>query len=492
MPDAGEPVSSPVDDRPARPRRRRLRLVLAAVVAVALVAAVAGFVALRSDGSKYPDEWDPRVRSYVEVVEEERGLTFEHPVRVRFLDDAAFEKSVRADAKDLDPDERQEIEETTSVFRALGLIGGDVDLFEAFNDATGSGTLAYYAFDTETITVRGTELTLASRGTLVHELTHALQDQRFGVGDRIKRLGKQAADGRPTTEVDALRAIVEGDAERVADLYRASLDTKDRTALEKAEGADTEQALTDYEDLPQVVVALLGAPYALGQALTETITAKDTKVLDRLLKDPPPDDSVLLDPLKALDAIDDPADVEIPALGQGEKKVDSGQMGALVTYLMLAERIPLREALATADTWAGDAFVAFTRDGVVCARVDYTATTGDAARQLVSAFDDWIAAAPGTQASVERDGDRVTFESCDPGEDAAKTREASQDALQLVATRASVSSTLVASGAPAPLARCFGRRIVDEYSVADLTDPAFGADDPAVTARIQEIARDCA
>ena len=32
-----------------------------------------------------PDEWDRRVVEYVQFVERERGLEFEHPVRVRFL-----------------------------------------------------------------------------------------------------------------------------------------------------------------------------------------------------------------------------------------------------------------------------------------------------------------------------------------------------------------------------------------------------------------------
>jgi hypothetical protein len=326
----------------------------------------------------------------------------------------------------------------------------------------------------------------------VHELTHALQDQRFDVGDRLESLGKKAEAGEPTTQTDALRALTEGDAERVADLYRTSLDTKEREAVEKAETADTAQALEDYEDLPQVVVALLGAPYSLGQALTEAIAADDVAELDALFKDPPPDDSVLLDPLKALDEIEDPAEVDIPATEAGEKKIDSGQIGALATYLMLAERIPLREALAAADAWAGDAFVAFTRDGVVCARVHYATVTADAAVELVTAFDDWIVAVPGSTATIERRGNRLAFESCDPGQGAELTKDASTDALTLVATRGYLSSTLLQSGAPARTARCFGQRVVDEYSVEQLQDPDFGAGDPAVGARIQELVQGCA
>jgi hypothetical protein len=491
MIDAGNPVSAPPTE-PAPPRWwRRRRAWLVAALAAVLVAGAAGFFVLGDDDSRYPSSWDPRIEPYVSIVEKERALRFDHPVRVRFLADAEFEKTVRADEKDLDEDERREIEQAESLFRALGLLAGDVDLFEAVNEASGTGTLAYYAFDDETITVRGATLTRASRGTLVHELTHALQDQQFDVGDRLKALGKKAEAGEPTTQTDALRALTEGDAERVADLYRTSLDPKERKAVEKAESADTAQAVKDYEKLPQVVVALLGAPYSLGQALAEAFAADDVAELDALFKDPPPDDSVLLDPLKAFDELEAPAEVDIPATEAGEKKIDSGQIGALATYLMLAERIPLHEALAAADAWAGDAFVAFTRDDVVCARVHYATVTTPAAVELVTAFEEWIAAVPGSTATIERRGNRLAFESCDPGEGTELTKDASTDALTLVATRGYLSSTLLRSGAPAPTARCFGQRVVDEYSVEQLQDPEFGADDPAVGARIRELVQGC-
>ncbi|MCW2840616.1 MAG: hypothetical protein JWR55_2099, partial [Aeromicrobium sp.] len=185
------------------------------------------------------------------------------------------------------------------------------------------------------------------------------------------------------------------------------------------------------------------------------------------------------------------AEVDIPATEAGEKKIDSGQIGALATYLMLAERIPLHEALAAADAWAGDAFVAFTRDDVVCARVHYATVTTPAAVELVTAFEEWIAAVPGSTATIERRGNRLAFESCDPGEGTELTKDASTDALTFVATRGYLSSTLLRSGAPAPTARCFGQRVVDEYSVEQLQDPEFGADDPAVGARIRELVQGC-
>ncbi|MEV7398108.1 hypothetical protein [Aeromicrobium sp. NPDC092404] len=476
------------------PRRNKTQLVLVLALVVLLVAAgVGAFLVLQGDDDRndsYPKEWDERIKPYVEIVEDKRGLSFDHPVKVRFLDAKAFEKTVRADKKDLDKDDRQEIKETTSLFRAFGLISGDVDLFDAFDDARGSGTLAYYSFDDRTITVRGTKLSLATRGTLVHELTHALQDQKFDIATSTKKLAKKASDGKATTEGDALRAIVEGDAERVATLYRASLDKKERAALDKAESADTKGSQEELKGVPKVVTTLIGAPYALGQALTETIAADDDDRVDELLENPPPDDSILLDPLRALDDIDS-TKVKIPKPGTGEKKFDSGQVGSLVTYLMLAERIPLRDALEAADTWRGDAYLGFKRKDVLCARVAYAASSQKGAARLTSAFEDWIAAEAGSSATVSSEGKRVTFESCDPGKDAKLGNDASEDAIQLVGTRSYLGVSVIKAGATPKSARCFSNRVINEFSIDDLNDPEFGANDPALVKRVQGLAADC-
>ena len=52
----------------------------------------------------------------------------------------------------------------------------------------------------------------------------------------------------------------------------------------------------------------------------------------------------------------------------------------LTWYLMLAERLPLRESLAAADGWGGDAYVGFERGGDSCARIAYTGRTTAATR----------------------------------------------------------------------------------------------------------------
>jgi hypothetical protein len=488
-PDDPSAIDPPAVEAP-RPRPRWV--LRGALMGLAVVAAGVGaaFFVLRDDDRSYPDAWDPRVQPYVDIVEKQRELSFDHPVTVRFLKAAAFEKSVRADKTDLDADDRKDLAESTSLLRALGLLAGDVDLFDAVNNATGAGTLAYYSFEDEAITVRGSRLTVANRATVVHELTHALQDQKFDIGKRLETLRKKAADGAATTQADALDAIVEGDAERVATLYRDSLDEDDRAALDAAEETDTAGALAGLEKVPKVVQTLLSAPYALGEALTQTVASEGTEKLDALFADPPPDDSVLLDPLRALEPLRTER-VDVPSPRAGETSFDTGQIGSLLTYLMLAERIPLDDALAAADAWSGDAYVGFERQGVLCVRVDYAVSTSADRSRLDEAFTEWIGAVDRTRATVTSTGRTVTFESCDPGTNATLANDASEQALQLVATRAYIGAGTVDGGAPARFARCYADRVVAEFTIEQLSDPAFGEDDPAVTQRFESLAEAC-
>jgi hypothetical protein len=71
-----------------------------------------------------------------------RGLEFEHPVPIRYLAPKDFEKQLAQG--DLSPADRKQVTHEEAVFRALGLIGGKVDLLRAFATQQSSGTLAYY------------------------------------------------------------------------------------------------------------------------------------------------------------------------------------------------------------------------------------------------------------------------------------------------------------------------------------------------------------
>ena len=179
----------------------------------ALVALPATGLTTRNADAATPSKWDSHVTRYVRFVERHRKLEFEHPVPVRFLDDAAFVKAFRRDDPKITKQDRAAAERSAGQLRALGLVEGPVDLIGSQQDLDDSDTVGFYDQERKALFVRGTDLTdVDVRITLVHELTHALQDQRFDLtklDDTVETSGEDFA----------LLALVEGDATAVEDDY---------------------------------------------------------------------------------------------------------------------------------------------------------------------------------------------------------------------------------------------------------------------------------
>lgn len=465
-------------------------LVVAVLVMLAM-AAVAAWILLGSKPAPartYPDAWDSRVAPYAKIAERQRGLLFQHPVEVRFLAPAEFEKDLGVDEDELAADDRKELEQVSGLLRAFGLVKGDLDLLSALDDFSTGGTLAYYSFKDERITVRGNRLTPAVRSTLVHELTHVLQDQHFDVGARTKKLEASKKDSS-SGESAVLDGLIEGDAERVETLYRASLTPKQRKALDASAAGENAEASTRIKKVPKIIVTMLTSSYTLGQSLVQTAAADgENAAVDALFRKPPRTESALLDPLGALDGGAEAVEVARPKVADGEKKFDSGVYGALGWYFMLAERMPFTDALTAADGWGGDAYVGFERGGESCARMSYVGRTSADTARMLRALQRWVAAAPGSPASVRREGDHVRFESCDPGRTARVGKDASPQAVGLVANRAYLAVGLLRSGTPRKAAHCLSDRLVRVFPASVLAAPTAS---PAVVARIKSLAAGC-
>ncbi|HET6168321.1 MAG TPA: hypothetical protein VFE07_15935 [Marmoricola sp.] len=465
-------------------------LILGLVVVMILAGGLVGYVLLsqkhdKEAGPTYPTAWDARILPYVEIAEKERGLTFLHPVAVRFLGDKEFEKAVTSDKSKLDKDQRKELEQVTGLFRALGLLAGNVDLFDAFNAARGAGTLAYYSSEDHEIVIRGRAITPAGRPTVVHELTHVLQDQHFLIGDRLEKLQKANAK-HVSTEYDVFDAIVEGDATRVEADYVKTLPAAQQRALAATQEQQSKDA---YRGIPKVVVTMFTSPYALGQAMVQAAAATGgNAAVDALFRDPPTHDSVMLDPLAGLDTPDRPDKVAVPALRSGEKEFESGEFGALSLYFVLAERMPVVDALAAIDGWNGDAFVGFDRNGTTCVRSAVRGDTDQATARLLGALRTWAAGSPGSSAKVARDGALVRFESCDPGTKTALGRDASIQALQTVTIRSQLGAEFVKAGLPTEAARCSADTVVRSFPFSTLTASKLSAAD---TNRVRSIVLSC-
>lgn len=417
---------------PEPPKPKRTGAVIAVVASVALFFIGVGVVAWatfgRDDGPSHPDDWDSRVDEIAQSVQTERGVLFEHPVHVDFLTAEEFEADVTSSEEELTDEDRAEIDQAEALFRALGLVEGEFDLFEQQNQLTGEGTLAYYDTETERIRVKGTEMTPALEVTLAHELTHALQDQFVDLDEVRKDLSSD--------DESRFRAVVEGDAVNVQEAYAAEQLTAEEYQRYVDESSDTSDV--DIDEVPPALVAFFQAPYVIGPSFDEIVKAKGgSSALNTLLSDPPTTDRQLLDPRAYFDGTS-AQDVEPPAIPEGASAIDDGEFGALEWYVVMAARIDPVQALDVIDNWAGDQYATYEQGGKVCVAARYVSLDPTGAAEVQVAFDAWIMNGMAQSARLTEVDDR-TFElvACDPGADASTTSEPAgvEDLLGLPAIR---------------------------------------------------------
>lgn len=437
------------------------------LLALTGLAAAVALLGSTPSGPHFPDEWDERALPLVEQVEELRGLEFKHPVHIDFLTVEEFKKDVRSEQGDLTEEDEEELEQTVGIFRALGLVSGELDLFEAMQDLSAGGTLAYYTPEHKRIRIRGTELTPGVTHTLVHELVHALQDQHFDIGTKLESF----EDGEGTA-ASVYRAVVEGDASRIATAWATQLPADEQEELTQLQLDSVEENRKEIADIPHILVTLMSAPYALGEPLVTLVGTEGNEAVDALFEDPPRTEEVLLDPFihgTPAEQVVEVPEVEAP---DGGEPFDSGEFGALTLYLVLAERMEPTVALAAADGWGGDHYAAHVQDDRTCVTAVFTGDSPEDTTELAEALTTW-ADSGDSEADVRREGELVHLHTCDPGEDGTSESDdsgASEEALTAVATRAAIASVLIdQTGMPASAARCTGGAMLEEFTMEELT-----------------------
>lgn len=380
---------------------------LAAVGLVAGVLAV-GVVAVRSgpdprpSTTAAPPEPGPAsadalrgvVADLSAFVEGVRGLRFLRPVEVELLDGSAFEERLLAEQGEV----RREVEATGRVLQALELMADDVDLAAAVESYLGDAVLGFYDAPTGALVVRGAQTTAYVKTVLVHELTHALDDQHFD-------LDRPELDDAEDESAAAFSALAEGDAVRVEQLYLRSLDEDERgraVAEQRAFGRSIE-----VPDLPPFVVQLIGFPYIAGPPFVDALVERGgERLVDTTFGAPPTTTESILRPDRFL-AREAQVDVTPPA-AEGQV-FDHGVMGAWAITTILGDAVGSEQARQAVEGWAGDAYVAWSSGGRTCVRASFVMDSGEAG-VLADAWTTWGEGHP--DARVGTAGNQVHLTAC--------------------------------------------------------------------------------
>jgi hypothetical protein len=330
-------------------------------VGVALVGAFAAVGILAGEEEEAEPAGPPpvteRVQEVARSVERVRELRFDRLPRVRVV---SAEEATRDSLHELDrsvPPRELRIGERLLVM--LGLLPPDVRLREVLGEPLTAETAGYYIPRTGTLAlVRGVGLDgLVGESTLAHELTHALEDQHFGLepGDSLFLRDRAGADvalleGTATVAmVDYLVVEQSGGRELPAGVRRQVLDELQGIAVPASSG------------LPPYVRESLVFPYAAGARFVDHIQSRDGwAAVDRAFEeDPPVSTEQVMHPRK-YDSGERPVRVRLrghrAALPKGTRVVGRGDIGEFDTAQFLREANGRRRSDEAAAGWGGSAF----------------------------------------------------------------------------------------------------------------------------------------
>jgi len=367
-----EPPPTPVLPPPPPPRRRRRSWPWAAgaiALTIALIAALGAVGASKQSHRRDEIRADRALLNHVlpglrRDAADVRELPYERTVVVRLL---------------------PSVEAIPDVFRVLD-VGGDplpsrpvLSALDMIGPLPGSGELSgYYDPGTGVVTIfDNVDLDRPyGRGVVIHELTHALVDQRFD----LDLVGRAIVDGDSFL---ATSSLVEGDAMLAEHLWL------ERTAPEEP------SPFHGYRDPEDGEALFAGFPYVRGYEFVRSLyDAGGWEALNEAYRRPPVTSEQVLHPeayLAGDSGVPAPEEVMSPAPGLGAQFED-GRVGELFLRGLLGPTAPA----SASEGWDGGAYHAFRDDeGRVSVHVVLAWDAPSDVGEFVGALGRWAAEAFG-------------------------------------------------------------------------------------------------
>lgn len=301
-----------------------------------------------------------------------RGLEFKSdvPVDIRSRQEMGryLEKELEREYGD------EKLGNLSLAYAKLGLVPQGFDLKKSVTDFLNSQVAAFYDPRTKRLVLppdleaglfAGAVQFLARRDivgemVLAHELSHALQDQHFSLGDRV----------RPSTNDDrtlAFRAMVEGDATISGFAYvLGGVDEEFLAQVQKEVRQSTEAARSEFSGMPDAILEQLLFQYYGGVSfVARWLDQRGWLGVDRLYSSPPLSTEQVLHPEKYVTEADPPTLLELGDLSSlfspPWKEIENNVLGELMVRVLFKQFFSVEEAARLAGGWDGDRLVAFRR-----------------------------------------------------------------------------------------------------------------------------------
>jgi hypothetical protein len=306
------------------------------------------------------------IAQLLRIAEEIRGLTFERAVRFRIQSREVITEFVQSKIDD------DELEVSRVFYVALGLLPRDLDIRALLISVLGEQIVGYYDHERGVMVVRDDVAAQLEEGgvdralgeaemVIVHELVHALQDQRLELGTRY-------AEERTVDGDNAFASVVEGDATLAMIGHMAAQNgrplsaiTRNPALLRMLIGNSPAQGAGDNAQMgsaPAIVRVPLLSRYVDGLVFCATLHGQgDWSAIDDAHRNPPTTTEQILHPERYLAgegavAIAFPEIPELAAAGWSTHDEDT--LGELEMGIYFASGRELERDESAAAGWGGD------------------------------------------------------------------------------------------------------------------------------------------
>ena len=320
----------------------------------------------------------PAIATVEKEVEAVRGLKYTSRVAVQPLTQAQIDRRL---TKNFDKSYPVEFYARRSeVWGTIGVIPEGTSIHDALLAFQTGDVAGFYNPVNKTLVYIGdTELSLNERFVLAHELTHAIDDEHFGLS-RLDTILASCDDEAFTAAIGAVEGSAQFFATQVITRFPSN-------APEGESGGGSLQGV------PPFISQLELWPYSVGMAFIQRLDEQGgTALVNEALTTFPVSTEQIIHPERWPNDVPQPVDIPDlgPLLGDGWKDLDVMTVGEVWLQLMLDLRLDGDEAARASTGWDGGIYRAWT-DGSHTAVVLRTVwdTPGDA-QEFADAMKKWI------------------------------------------------------------------------------------------------------
>jgi hypothetical protein len=360
-------------------------------------------------GSDVPAEGPtpPAIARVMRELEQIRGFSFSDPVVAEPVTQQDIADGYRTYIETYYPEEFYA--RRSLAWQTIGVIPEGTSIRDELLEYGSTQVIGYYDTVTGELVFLGQQdPTPLERFTLAHELTHAIDDQRFGL-EKVDVLGSECRE----EELQGSLGLVEGNATFFMLRWARTFLTVDEQIELSSEAAEQQPPPSD---IPPFIDALQAWPYTTGLRFITALEAEGgVDAVDAAFLDMPVSSEQIIHPERYPNDVPTPVDVPNLAseLGAGWEDLDVQPVGEIWLDLAMNLRLDSGDSSQATAGWDGGIYRAWS-DGDKVAIVLSTAWDSERdAQEFAAVMQRWVAAgdAAAKVLPVDGVGVRVLFAS---------------------------------------------------------------------------------